>query len=188
MDIKAREQAKAKVQAMAAKLTDEALCIAWMATETQPVTEVLAITRGWMLDELQVRLGDDLFDEWLVALDENGDSLNPLGFFQRKGADARTPYDAEHVQIVASGNTVTALYIPDPEQAKDPRHVLDNILDSAYQGVEVVATATRCFKSQGAAVSGWIIASGSDHGSEGYPNKQAMRDALRLTIRSYFTR
>lgn len=83
MDIEARDRAKAKVQAMAAKLTDEALCIAWMATETQPVTEELAITRGWIMDELERRmnaldkrdaksaysLGQSVsrFDRWLFA-------------------------------------------------------------------------------------------------------------------------
>lgn len=81
MDSKAREQATAKALAMAAKLTDEALCIAWMTTEAQPVTEELAITRGWLMDELNARLGDDLFDEWLVAVDDNGDGVNPLAYF-----------------------------------------------------------------------------------------------------------
>ncbi|MGW7636129.1 hypothetical protein [Streptomyces decoyicus] len=85
MDLKAREQATAKVSAMTAKLTDEALCLAWMATEGKPVTKELAIVRGWMMDELNARLGDDLFDEWLMAVDENGDALNPLSFFPRKG-------------------------------------------------------------------------------------------------------
>lgn len=79
-----REQAKAKAAAMTANLSDEALCIAWMATETQPVTEELAITRGWMLDELHKRLGDDLFDEWLVDVDENGKGVDPLSFFERR--------------------------------------------------------------------------------------------------------
>jgi hypothetical protein len=76
-----REQAAAKVQAMAAKLSDEALCLAWMATETQPATQELAITRGWLMDELHNRLGDDAFDEWLTAVDDNGNGLNPLAYF-----------------------------------------------------------------------------------------------------------
>lgn len=79
------EQMKAKAAAMTAKLSDEALCLAWMATESQPVTQELAITRGWMLDELNTRLGDDLFDEWLFTVDENGETPNPLAFFERKG-------------------------------------------------------------------------------------------------------
>lgn len=101
---------------------------------------------------------------------------------------ARRPYNAEHVQIVDQGLVMTALYIPDPEQAKDPAHVLENILDCRYENVEVVATATRHFKSEGAAVSGWVIASGNDYGSEGYPNKRDMRKALDITIADYFTR
>ncbi|MGW3196314.1 hypothetical protein ACWDBD_17345 [Streptomyces sp. NPDC001118] len=51
-----REQAKAKAAAMAAKLTDEALCLAWMATETQPVTQELALVRDWIMDELERRM------------------------------------------------------------------------------------------------------------------------------------
>jgi hypothetical protein len=75
-----REQAEAKVAAMAAKLTDEALCLAWMGTEGKPVTKELAIVRGWIMDQLNRRLGDDLFDEWLIATDENGNGVNPLAF------------------------------------------------------------------------------------------------------------
>ena len=86
MNTTVREQAETKVAAMAAKLTDEALCIAWMATEGKAVTQELAITRGWMTDELHKRLGDDLFDEWLMAFDEDGNGLNPSAFFERKAA------------------------------------------------------------------------------------------------------
>lgn len=78
-----REQAKAKAAAMAAKLTDEALCLAWMATETQPVTQELALVRDWIMNELERRmnvlderdaksaysLGQSVsrFDRWLFA-------------------------------------------------------------------------------------------------------------------------
>jgi hypothetical protein len=78
MDTTVREQAEVAVQAMAAKLTNEALCLAWMGTEGKPVTKELALVRGWIMDELNRRLGDDLFDEWLIA-DEN-----PLAYFERK--------------------------------------------------------------------------------------------------------
>ncbi|MET8571801.1 hypothetical protein [Streptomyces sp. NPDC004783] len=80
--VEAREQATATVQAMAGKLTDEALCLAWMGTEGKPATQELAMVRGWIMDELNKRLGDDLFDAWLAG-DENGDTLNPLAFFNR---------------------------------------------------------------------------------------------------------
>lgn len=82
--ISAFEQETANVLAMAASLSCEALCLAWMATEGKPATRELAIVRGWLMDELNARLGDDLFDEWLTAVDGNGDSLNPLSFFERK--------------------------------------------------------------------------------------------------------
>jgi hypothetical protein len=91
MDDKTREQADAEGLAMVAKLNDEALCTAWMITEAATVTQELAITRGWIMHELHNRLGDDLFDEWLVALDDNGDSADPLTFFKRKAATDPAP-------------------------------------------------------------------------------------------------
>lgn len=78
MNATVREQAEVKIAAMAAKLSDEALCLAWMGTEGKPGTQELALVRGWIMDELNARLGDDLFDEWLIA-DEN-----PLAYFERK--------------------------------------------------------------------------------------------------------
>lgn len=81
MNATIREQGTAKVQAMAANLTDEALCLAWMATEGKPAIQELAIVRGWLMDELNARLGDDQFDEWLMA-DEDG--VNPLAYFATK--------------------------------------------------------------------------------------------------------
>jgi hypothetical protein len=80
LNITVREQAQARVAAMSAKLSDEALCLAWMATEGKPVTQELALVRGWIMDELNERLDDDLFDEWLVATDEGGNGVNPLAF------------------------------------------------------------------------------------------------------------
>lgn len=84
MNVTTRQQGNTKVAAMSARLTDEALCLAWMATENKPVTQELALVRGWITDELNKRLGEDLFDEWLIAFDEDGNGLNPLAFFARK--------------------------------------------------------------------------------------------------------
>lgn len=84
MNAKTRsEQAKAKVLAMAANLSNEALCMSWMATEGKPVTEELAMVRGWLMDVLNERLGDDLFDEWLMAFDDDGNGLDPIAYFNR---------------------------------------------------------------------------------------------------------
>lgn len=85
MNVKTREQAEAHIVAAAANLTDEALCIAWMVTEAAAPSAEAAIVRGWLLDEFNRRLGDDLFDEWLFTVDSNGDALNPLSFFERMG-------------------------------------------------------------------------------------------------------
>lgn len=80
MNVKMRKQAQDKVAATSAKLTDEALCLAWMATEGKPVTHELAIVRGWIMDELSKRLGYDLFDQWLMDIDGDGNGVNPLAY------------------------------------------------------------------------------------------------------------
>lgn len=79
-----RKQMQATITAMASDLTDEALCLAWMATENKPVTQELAIVRGWLMDEINERLGDPLFDEWLMDVDDNGDGVNPLAYLTNK--------------------------------------------------------------------------------------------------------
>jgi len=81
---KDREQAAAEVRAAAAKLTDEALALSWMATEGVPAAKEAATVRGWIMDELHARLGDDSFDQWLVAVDDNGVGVDPLPFLQNK--------------------------------------------------------------------------------------------------------
>lgn len=83
MNTTVRERAQATVAAMAAKLTDEVLCLAWMGTEGKPVTQESALVRGWLMDELNRRLGDDLFDEWLMDVDDNGQGVNPLAYIAR---------------------------------------------------------------------------------------------------------
>jgi hypothetical protein len=105
-------------------------------------------------------------------------------------APARRPYNAANVQYVDRGTIVTALYIPDPEQAKDPAHVLENILDrSKYENVEVVAEATRYYQRDGATFSGWIVASHGDGShSDPIPNKREALAQLRREVTTYFNR
>ena len=99
---------------------------------------------------------------------------------------ARRPYNASSVQYVDRGTIVTALYIPDSQQAKNPSHVLMNILDRNHEGVEIVAEMRRYYKRDGASVSGWMMRSGTDHGSEPYPNKCEAMQALRIAVADYF--
>lgn len=99
------------------------------------------------------------------------------------------PYDAEHVQIINEGPIVTALYIPDPEQAEDPGAVLDNILDrDKYDAVEIVATARRFYRSDGADFSGWIVESGPFNYTDPIPNKRLAMMSLHDMIIDYFDR
>ncbi|WP_329204019.1 hypothetical protein [Streptomyces sp. NBC_01435] len=86
MNATIREQAEDKVQGMTATLSDDALCLAWMATEGKPGTQELALVRGWIMTELNNRLGDDLFDEWLVDVDDNCTGVNPLIYLAVRAA------------------------------------------------------------------------------------------------------
>lgn len=97
----------------------------------------------------------------------------------------RTPYDAEHVSIVDMGHTMWALYIPDPEQAKDPKDVADNILDHKYASVEMVATATKYRKRDGALYAGWSVSSNGGY-SDIITTKSETRDHLKVVIGEYF--
>mgnify|MGYP001606121523 CR=1 FL=1 len=99
----------------------------------------------------------------------------------------RRPYDAAHVQIVDNGTCVTALWIADPELARDPRAALDRICDRTLD-IEVVATATRYFKYQGASVPGWIVKSGPFEYSDPIPTKREAMQCLRRAIHEYFNR
>ncbi|MFH9425953.1 hypothetical protein [Streptomyces sp. NPDC017529] len=100
----------------------------------------------------------------------------------------RNPYDAEHVQIIDRGYSVVALYIPDPEQAKDPAYVWNHLLDrTRYEAVEVVAEARRFYKCDGAPFSGWVVESGLGH-TDPLPNKREALEQLRRAISAYFAR
>jgi hypothetical protein len=59
--------------------SDELLATAWLLTETMPMSEELAMTRGWLIDELEQRMGPDLFDAWLWT---DGDAVDPLPFLR----------------------------------------------------------------------------------------------------------
>lgn len=73
----------AKIREMAAELTDEALSLAWMTAEVADYTPEIGLLRTWLQDELFDRLGEDLFDEWVVDFDENDHGANPMKYFTR---------------------------------------------------------------------------------------------------------
>jgi hypothetical protein len=126
----------------------------------------------------------DKADQLNAAADEPAPETASV---QQTGPERR-PYDAKHVQMVDMGHTVWALYIPDPEQAKDPQHVADNLLRREYADVEVVATARRFYKKEGAHFSGWVVEAPGGGNSDGIPNKRQAMQCLRLAIRDHFAR
>jgi hypothetical protein len=59
------------------RLTDETLSVTWLATEVMPMSEELAVTRGWLMDELEARMGVEKFDAWVFA---NSNVVDPLPY------------------------------------------------------------------------------------------------------------
>lgn len=64
-----REQAATKAAVLAAATTDEGLRQAWIFTELAPATSELVTIRDWLMDELERRMGADLFNQWLCDVD-----------------------------------------------------------------------------------------------------------------------
>lgn len=91
------KQSEAIARASIGRLTNEKLAETWMLTNGEPMTRELAITRGWLLAELETRMGqmnvwadlfpaadtfpfvDDRFDHWMIA-DCGPDWVNPLPY------------------------------------------------------------------------------------------------------------
>lgn len=67
-----------------AQWSDEALCRCWLALEGKAATAPLVAVRTAMLDELNRRLGDELFGQWLRTIDSYGDQANPMDYFAKK--------------------------------------------------------------------------------------------------------
>lgn len=75
--------------------SDDMLATAWLLTETQPMSEALAMTRGWLMDELETRMdaadlrdakspcflgqSESRFDRWLWT---DGDAVDPLPYLR----------------------------------------------------------------------------------------------------------
>lgn len=66
-------------RAAISRKTDELLSTAWLLTEAMPMSEELAVTRGWLMDELEKRMGEEKFDTWLWT---DGDAVDPLPFLR----------------------------------------------------------------------------------------------------------
>lgn len=99
-------------------------------------------------------------------------------------ADAPTPYTADHVKILDRGNTVVALWLP--KLGMDPQHAWNNLLAPEYRDVEVIATAERHFRVDGAAFSGWIVSTGPSDHTDPLRTKPVALDHLRDRVRRNF--
>ena len=56
-------------------LSNDMLAFVWLETERRSMSEELALTRSWILEELERRMPEDVFDEWLYA-----DSVSPAPY------------------------------------------------------------------------------------------------------------
>lgn len=106
----------------------------------------------------------------------------------QRAAATQTPYRAEYVHVVDMGHTVWALYIPNPEHARNPRHVADHLTAPEYADVELIATAERFRVCDGNGFSGWIVATPGTGNSDPIPSKRTAMTELRAAITSHFTR
>lgn len=61
------------------KLSDEKLSVTWLLTEAMPMSEELAMTRGWLMDELETRMGEGKFDRWIWT---DGDAVDPFPYLR----------------------------------------------------------------------------------------------------------
>jgi hypothetical protein len=61
------------------RLSDGKLATTWLLTEALPITDELAVTRGWLMDELEKRMDPDDFDAWLFSDAELNDPRPYLG-------------------------------------------------------------------------------------------------------------
>jgi hypothetical protein len=101
-----------------------------------------------------------------------------------RAAATRTPYAPHAVQIVDSGDIVTAVWSADP--AMTGTEALDKVLNRNLE-IEIVAEATRYTRREGAMFSGWIVRSGLTH-TDPIPTRRAAMAAMRDQINTYFTR
>lgn len=59
--------------------SNELLATTWLLTETMPMSQELAVTRGWIIDELGKRMSAVQFNRWLWT---DGDAVDPLPFLR----------------------------------------------------------------------------------------------------------
>ncbi|WP_435110181.1 hypothetical protein [Nocardiopsis synnemataformans] len=107
-----------------------------------------------------------------------------------RACSTRLPYDADHVHIVHEPGSITALYIYDPEKAKDPKATLNAPGFESGDEYMVIAEASRFYKSWGADFSGWIVSTPLDgnYSSEAIPNRKEALKNVWDEVRSHFNR
>lgn len=93
--------------------------------------------------------------------------------------------DTTTIHIASTGKRLTAVHIPNPEHAKNPRAVLEDGTTDDYM---VVAIADRHYKSHGDTVSGWVIRCPFiSVCSSPISNKREAKRQLKTLINAYFS-
>ena len=73
------QRLEASAREKLSRLTDEKLSVTWLFPETVSMSEELAMTRGWLMDELETRMGEEKFDAWVWT---DGDVVDPRPFLR----------------------------------------------------------------------------------------------------------
>ncbi|MEW9530635.1 hypothetical protein [Microbispora sp. NPDC049125] len=102
----------------------------------------------------------------------------------------KLPYNADHVIYRDFGHTVNALWTADPVLAEQLRNGDDDTFNRAILNprneIEVVGRISRCYKSEGALYSGWVISSGDGREHPVSTRKPDAMAVLRQTVADYF--
>lgn len=107
-------------------------------------------------------------------------------------AAEKLPYDAKHVVYRDDGTMIHAFWTSAPEAARQlaDRNTPGDVIERLWfrDDVEIVATATRFYKRDGAGHSGWVVNSGPDDYSDSIPNKREAMKTLRHHVTENFKR
>lgn len=71
-----------KARALISALNDRMLCRVMADTNKKRNTADLITVRGWLMDEIEARLGREKFEAWLDTEAEQGRYVNPWEFFK----------------------------------------------------------------------------------------------------------
>lgn len=149
---------------------------------------------GWPTKHALVKRGlayyKELRNYTVTILNEDGIRAAKQLAAPQTDEPKQTPYDVDHVHIIHEPGSITALYIYDPEKAKDPRATYYAPGFKAMDEYMVIAEASRFYKTCGADFSGWIVRTPLDgnYSTEVIPNRKKALESVWDEVKDHFNR